>query len=238
MSAALYRWPTAAKFGRVVPKTKFYERSIISATVREKFVSEVQRITWAYKLADETIHLRGDESVPEIQIFTIEVKDEDVSEDVLTVIDRAVPFPIIFEISRAAGITRMVASHKQLDGATPRLSAYFSTEWHAPDAPRAPLPPALDLAGLYSGLLTPILPIVMRPGEALLAAIGRTDQARKLERDVSALEKKLRNEPQFNRKVELRRQLELERPSSPYLLTLQLQRPRIPPRGQTNDALA
>jgi hypothetical protein len=33
------------------------------------------------------------------------------------------------------------------------------------------------------------------------------EQSRKLERDVAALEKRLRNEPQFNRKVELQRQL-------------------------------
>lgn len=207
MSAPLYRWPAAAEFGRVVPKTKFYEHAIISAAARDKFVSEVQRISWAYKLADGTVHLRGDDTVPEIQVFTIAAKDNDVSDDVLTAIDRAIPFPIIFEISRAAGSTRMVASYKQLDGPTPRLSAYFTTEWHASDAPRAPLPPALDLPGLYSGLLTPILPLVTRPGEGLPAAIGRIDQTRKLERDVAALEKKLRNEPQFNRKVELRRQL-------------------------------
>lgn len=207
MSSPLYRWPAAAKFGRVVPKTKFYERATIVATLREKFVSEVQRITWAYKLADETIHLRGDDSVPEIQVFFVEVKGDDISSDVLAAIDRVVPFPIIFEISRASGSTRMVASHKLLDGATPRLSAYFTTGWHASDAPRAPLPPALDLPGLYGGLLTPILPIASRPGEELSVATGRMDRAAKLQREIAALEKKLRNEPQFNRKVELKRQL-------------------------------
>lgn len=207
MSAPLYLWPAAAKFGRVVPKTKFYEHATISDIVRGKFVSEVQRITWAYKLADETIHLRGDDSVPEIQVFTIEVKDDDVSSDVITAIDRAVPFPIIFEIRRATGSTRMVASHKQLDGPTLRLSAYFTTGWHAAGAPRAPLPPALDLPKLYAGLLTPILPIATRPGEDVSAATGRMDRAQKIERDVAALEKKLRTEPQFNRKVELRRRL-------------------------------
>lgn len=204
---SLYRWPIAAEFGRVVPKTKFYERSTIPAAVREKFVSEVHRITWSYKLADETIHLRGDESVPEIQVFTIEVKDDDVSGDVLSAIDRAVPFPIIFEISRATGATRMVASHKQFAGTTPLLSAYFTSGWQATGAQRIPLPPAIDLPGLYAGLLTPILPLATRPGEDLSAATGRIDQAKKLERDIMALEKKLRNEPQFNRQVELRRRL-------------------------------
>lgn len=207
MSAPLYRWPAAARFGRVIPKSKFYEKASLSAILRDKFVSEVYRITWAFKLADETIHLRGDATVPEIQVFTIEVKDDDVSDDVLIEVDRAIPFPIIFEVSRATGSTRMVASHKQLGGSVPLLSPYFTTGWHSAGVPRAPLPPALDLSGLYAGLLTPILSVVPRPGEDVATATGRMMQAKKLERDVAALEKKLRSEPQFNRKVELRRQL-------------------------------
>lgn len=208
--ASLYRWPTAAKFGHVVPKTKFYEHAKVSPTVREKFVADVRRITWAYKLADSTVHLRGDATVPEVQVFAIDAKDTDVSDDVLAAIDNAVPFPIIFEINRGTDgrvRTRMVAAHKQLGGAKPLLSAYFSTRWQTADAYRGPLPPALDLPSLYAGLLTPILPIAVRPGERLSQAIDRVDQARKLEREITALEKRLLAEPQLNRKVELRRQI-------------------------------
>ena len=58
----LYQWPSTARFGRVVPKNKFYKHGNVTAAVREKFVAEVQRITWAYKLADTTINLQGDPS--------------------------------------------------------------------------------------------------------------------------------------------------------------------------------
>jgi hypothetical protein len=210
MSAPLYRWPATAKFGRVVPKTKFYEHATISATVRNRFISEVQRITWAYKLAEETINLRGDDTVPEIQVFVIDAKDDDVSDDVLAAIDKAIPFPIIFEINSGAGDqarTRMVAAHKQLGDTSPQLSAYFATDLLPVDTPRAPLPPALDLPGLYAGLLKPILPVAARPGEPLSATTGRIDQVRRLEREIASLEKKLRSEPQLNRKIELRRRL-------------------------------
>ena len=44
------------------------------AAVREKFVAEVQRITWAYKLAENTINLPGTSAVPEIQVFQIDAK--------------------------------------------------------------------------------------------------------------------------------------------------------------------
>ena len=208
--ALLYRWPAAAKFGRVVPKTKFYERTTVSAKTRGKFVAEVQRITWAYKLADATIHLHGNAAVPEIQVFVIDAKDDDVSDDVFTAIDKAVQFPIIFELNRGSGAqarTRMVAAHKQLDGPKPRLSAYFSTVWQSADAPRVPLPLALDLPALYAGLLAPVLPIAARPGERLLETTARMEQARKVEREIAALERRLRTELQLNRKVELRREL-------------------------------
>lgn len=211
MSATvLYRWPAAAKFGRTVPKTKFYEHATVSVVLRDRFVAEVQRITWAYKLADATIHLRGDEAVPEIQVFVIDAKGDDVSDDVLGAIDKAVRFPIIFEINRGpedARATRVVAAHKNLGQQRQRVSTYFTTEWVDTDIPRAPLPPALDLSTLYAALLTPLLPVPARPGERLSDAVDRVERARKLESEVASLQKRLGNEPQFNRKVEIRRDL-------------------------------
>ena len=82
MTALLYRWPVAAKFGRTVPKAKFYEHGTVPGAVRDKFVTEVQRITWAYKLAQSTINLPGNADVPEIQIFQIDTKGDDVGESV------------------------------------------------------------------------------------------------------------------------------------------------------------
>lgn len=213
-SSVLYRWPSAAEFGRTVPKTKFYEHATVSSALRERFVADVQRVTWAYKLADSTVHLRGSTSVPEIQVFVIDAKGDDVSDGVLAAIDKAVRFPIIFEVNRGAEdamSTRMVAAHKQIGQQRQSVSEYFTTEWVVADAPRAPLPAALDLPTLYTALLTPILPVPARPGEPLTDAVDRMGRARKLEREVASLEKRLRNEPQFNRKVELRRELRSSR---------------------------
>lgn len=206
----LYLWPPAARFGRVVPKTKFYERGSISKSLRKKFVGDVQRITWAYKLADHTVHLRSSAAVPEIQVFAIDTKEGDVSDDVLAAIDRAIRFPIFFEINDTAGSQeriRMVAAHKQLEGQKIILSTYFSTDWLPSDTQRHPLPTALDLTSLYSGLMAPLLPIDSRPGETLKEATGRFALARNIEREIAALKRRIGVEPQFNRKVELRRKL-------------------------------
>lgn len=210
MMGLLYRWPRAAKFGRVVPKTKFYEHAAVPAAVREKFVAEVRRITWAYKLAETTINLPGTTAVPEIQVFQIDAKGDDVSAPVLTVIDKAVKTPIIFEITRGDGPerrTRMAATHKLLSSGPPKLGTYYTTEWHPDDADRRPLPTAINLATLYTALLEPLTPLAARPGEEISKVAARLESVRKLEREVATLERKIRTEPQLNRKVELRRAL-------------------------------
>lgn len=202
----LFRWPPAAAFGRTVPKTKFYEHGNVRTALREKFVDDIQRITWAYKLAEDTIRLRGTAAVPEIQVFTVKAKGADVSDDVLTAIDKSVHFPIIFEVATGESV-RTVAARKSLSGKTPTISAYFTTAWLPADAVRRPLPTALDLAGLFEAILTALLPVDTRAGETVSEATDRLDRARKLQREIAALEKKLRTEPQLNRKIELRRQM-------------------------------
>ncbi|TFC44886.1 DUF4391 domain-containing protein [Cryobacterium shii] len=219
MTGTLYRWPASAAFGRMVPKTKFYEHGNVRTALREKFVDEIQRITWAYKLADSTVRLKGTTRVPEIQVFTVESKEEDVSEDVLTAIDKSVHFPILFEVVRGSDARlRMVAAHKTLGSTTPKLGSYFATEWLPADAPRAPLPTALDLPNLYEALLASLLPVATRHGESVSHATDRMERARKLEREIAALERKLRTEPQLNRKIELRRELQDRQASLASLL--------------------
>lgn len=206
MSDALYRWPSSAAVGRAVPKTKFYEHGNVRAALRKKFVDDVQKITWAYKLADATIRLKGSPAVPEVQVFTVETKGENVDDDVLAAIDKSVPFPIIFEVTNGDAV-RTVAAPKTLGGTAPKVGTYFSTGWLAADVGRTMLPTAIDLPALYEGLLASLLPVSVRRGESVSEAAARMDAAKKLERQIVALERRLRTEPQLNRKVELRREL-------------------------------
>ena len=202
----LFRWPASAAFGRTVPKARFYEHGNVRTALRDKFVDDIQRIIWAYKLADATIRLRGTSAVPEIQVFTIETKEHDVTEDVLTAIDRSVHFPIVFEVASTERV-RTVAAQKTLGSRTPKLGPYFTTEWLPRDAPRQPLPTALDIPSLYEALLASLLPMDKRAGETVSEAIDRMEHGRKLQREIAGLEKKQRTEPQLNRQIELRRQL-------------------------------
>lgn len=206
MTDLLYRWPEPARFGRPIAKNKLYDQGTVSSAVRERFVGEVEKITWAYKLAEETINLPSSASVPEIQVLFIEARGEDVNSAVLTAIDKAIKQPIIFEVSGPKG-TRMASTPKQVGTGVPRLGAYYSTGWMAGDTVRTPLPTVINLPSLYAALLESLTSVSARPGEDVSDVAARLDAVRRLEREVASLERKLRTEPQLNRKVALRREL-------------------------------
>lgn len=207
--AELIQWPETAKVDRVIPKDRLYAESSASTALKQRFVDEVQRVRWAYKLGEESLRLAPGASVTEIQIFVVDLKGSTLDNSVLASIDRAIPSQIIFELRREDGLwteQATAAAYKRAGGKT-KGTDYFRTGWISADLPRVPLPPALDMDSLYSQLLGRLLPHPIRPAEDLSDALDRMGRARGLTREVAALEKKLRTEPQLNRKIEIRKQI-------------------------------
>ena len=205
----LIQWPEAAKVDRVIPKERLYAEASAGTALKQRFVDEVQRVRWAYKLGEESLRLAPGETVTEIQVFVLDLKGSSLDNSVLASIDKAIPSQIIFELRREDGLwieQAMTAAYKRAGGKT-KGTDYFRTGWIGSDQPRIPLPAALDMDGLYSQLLGRLLPHPIRPAEELSDALDRMGRARKLIREVAALEKKLRTEPQLNRKIEIRRQI-------------------------------
>ncbi len=200
--STLFAYPDSAKFGRVLPKNKIYEHGNPSAAVRQLFVRQVGEIAWQYKLAPETINLKASKAVPEIQIFSIALKGDELKPEVLRCIDLAIPFPIIFEL-RFDGKVKPVAAFKrpsEADASKWVVSEYFEGCWTAADTERKPLPVVLDLETLYNHLLAPLMPYPVRPGEDLQTQVERMERIRLMRRELERCEARLRKEKQFNRR--------------------------------------
>lgn len=209
IAPALFSFPAQARVARVVPKSKIYEHGPVTSAVRDKFVGQVEQITWVYKLAPETINLPARGSVAEIQVFDITQKTADLDEDVLRAIDRAIPLQIIFQLHHEQR-TRMVAAFKrpsEADAGKWMIDGYLEGNWLPAESPRQPLPVALDLQGLYEQLLRSLLPRPARPGESLPEQLQRLNRLRSLHSEHAKLDTRLYKEKQFNRKVALNAQL-------------------------------
>lgn len=214
-NAAFINYPKQAAFGRTLPKNKIYEHSGANTRLKDLFVELVEQIVWQYKLAPETINLPAKPGVPELQIFSIQLKTSELNMDVLRCIDGAVQFPIIFELS-FDGRTQVIAAYKrpnESDASRWVLSDYFATDWFPSDIERAAMPLALDLGGLYEQVLHRLIPTPARPQESLADLVARVELVAAKQREVEKVASKLAKEKQFNRKIEINahlRQLKIE----------------------------
>ena len=206
---AQFAWPAQAAVNRPVPKTKIYAHAKPTAALRALFVEQVENITWAYKLAPETINLPAKPDVPEIEVFEIALKLPDVSHSVLRCIDKAIPFPILFVLRFEDRIQAIAAYKRPSDAASGQwvLGDYHAAPWQKDDAPRAALPVALDLQGLYEQLVRHHLTIAARPGESLRDQLDRLAHLSAKQTAAAKLEARLAQEKQFNRKIEINAQL-------------------------------
>lgn len=209
MTQKLFAYPKQAEFNRVLPKSKIFEHGKPSRAVRDCFATQIKQIVWQYKLAPETINLPSSPSVPEIDIFLMELKTEEVKEDLLRFIDMVIPRPIFYNLS-FEGRIKTVAAYKRLSDADSSkwvVDAYFESPWFPGDGERSPLPVALDMAGLYEQMLRRLIPFPARTGETLKDHVERLSQLRGKQKECSTLEARLQKEKQFNRKVEMNAKL-------------------------------
>lgn len=205
----MFAYPKQAEFNRSVPKTKIYAHARPTKRIKELFVAQVGEILWKYKLAPETIHLPPRKGINEIQVFEIALRTPQLDPAVLQAIDRAIPFPLVFQLADEEQV-RFAASYKrpsEADASKWVIEASFQTEAQPVAAERPPLPVALDLAGLYEQIVRRHIPLAPRPGETLGEQVARYNALTAKQKTQRQLEARLAQEKQFNRKVELNAQL-------------------------------
>ena len=212
----LYKFPQQAKVDRLIPKNKFYEQGKANTKIEQLFVDQVENIRWAYKLASSTIHLQDQEDLKEIQIFRVKSRVKDLDVSILSFIDKLILTPIIFEVVYQDKV-KVVASYKrlsQVDKTKAVIGQYYASEW-LEDHDRIDLPIYLKLADLYEHFIAQILPIASNKdlenddeSVSIELQLQKAQQLQSLQKQLDKLKSKLRNEKQFNRRVELNKQLQ------------------------------
>lgn len=218
MTAVFFDYPKAAALGRVVPKTRIYEHAGANTALKDLFVTQVDQIIWKFKLAPETTNLAATRAVSEIQVFGVSLRTNKLDDEVLRAIDRAIPFPLIFELTWS-GKRKAVAAFKrpsEADAAKWVVSEYFATDWMLNDARRQPLPIALNLGGLYEAILMTMMPTFQAAGEDIQTRVKRMEAIRAKTREAERIKAHLSREKQFNKRVAINAELravkqELER---------------------------
>jgi hypothetical protein len=210
----------------VIPKNKIYEHAGANSALKDLFVREVDQIVWSHKLAPETVNLAATKSVAEIQVFRITARTASLDHNVLRAIDKAIPFPLIFEMVHG-GRVRLAAAYKrpsEADRTRWVVGDYFLGDWLPEDTRRTPLPVALNMGALYERLLEPLVtgqtnrlvPDIAETAnseaqiEKLLSLEERIALAEAIKaqlREVERIKSRLAREKQFNKRVAINAEL-------------------------------
>ena len=201
----MFAYPKQAEFNRLVPKTKIYAHARASKRVKELFAKQVDEILWKYKLSPETINLPARSGINEIQVFDVTLKTPELDPDVLQSIDKAIPFPLVFQLTYDGQVSFAVSYKRpsEADASKWVIEATFQTGPQPAAAERPPLPVVLDLAGLYDHIVRCHIPLPPRPGEGIAEHVARFNAIEAKKKTRQQLEARLGQEKQFNRKVEL-----------------------------------
>jgi hypothetical protein len=217
-----FDYPKQAKFGRKIPKSTIYENASVNAKLKEKFVNQIDKIIWQYKLAPNTLNLQATENVPEIQVFDVHLKTKEIDHALFEVIDKAINFPIIFQIYQESSV-KVKAAYKRPSNADQNkwvTETYFESEWLDQATQKQPLPIALDLGKLYEQLLKSLIPAEVKNHEnssTLDQQVSRVNEINALQKEIDQLTTKCNREKQFNRRVAINNQHKVKQKALDHL---------------------
>ena len=211
----LFDYPTKARFGRKIPKSKLYENASANTKLKDKFVNQIEKIVWQYKLAPNTLNLDATNKVPEIQVFDIFLKTKEVDQVLLEVIDKAIPLPIIFQIHKGNKVKIKAAYKRPSESANNKwvIESYFESEWLDKYSTKQPMPQALDLGKLYEQILKSLMPVEVtnsKTTQTIDEQVGIINQINSLQKELDKLNSKYKKEKQCNRQFEINKEIKLK----------------------------
>lgn len=197
----IFKLPKSTEFGRIIPKNAF---DSYTNSKQRKLISEgVSRIIWTHKLSPATTNLVS-KRVKEIQLFLIELKGRNSLKKILEIIEKAIPYHIIFILQFENEIKLLTsAKHEHANKLNESvLDCLFETEWVDKNGNQTKINLSESLDLTFINFCSQILGRVSVI-EDYEGFISREVEIRDLESRIRVIENQIKREKQFNKKVSL-----------------------------------
>lgn len=190
----MFELPKSCYVNKFIPKKVFYEKVGVSSNVKEEFINLVDRITWLYKLSEDTLGLTKTDEIEEIQIFQIDVKEKRIPLSVIKTITKGVQYKILFVIKYQDDYCYSI-----------KVEDIYNSEWN--DNIEFNFN-GINLKSVYENIVKKI--IKEDDNEKSFSKIIEDNTYKaELEKKINKLQQKIKSEKQFNKKVEYNKQLNL-----------------------------
>ena len=209
-------FPVSTEFNKRIPKQKFYENLDVSPTLRRVFVDQIRIVYWRNKLAAYTLNIAAGEAVTEIEVFEVRLNEPLLDEAVLKQIDKEIPYHLLF-ILTCDGKAQAWIGYKEAAASGSnafKVNRYYHTDWMPEDELQLHID-GLNMDAVYESFVRQIArdKLLSESGESLKESVERDEKKKQLEKQIAALESKMRREKQLNRQMEMNAELKRLRKS-------------------------
>jgi hypothetical protein len=188
-----FNLPKRAYVNKFIPKNKFFSKTVVNSKLKQEFVDSIARITWTYKIAESTVNINKTDNIEEIEIFEIELKEKQIPKNILKIIDKTIPYPILYIFRYmehfAYGITLKEDS----------MQRYYFSDW---DEEKIFNFSGTTIERVYQNIVTSFIDIGQK-SEDFVTIVKQDKEKERLEREIQTLKSKIKKEVHFNKKVEL-----------------------------------
>lgn len=205
--------PKTTEFNKRIPKQKFYENISVTPALRRIFIDQIKVIYWRNKIAPSTMNLEAGQNVTEIEVFEVKLNSVPLDVSVLRQMDKEIPYHIVFLLEHE-GKYQVWTAYKEKAGSGSnafKVETYFHTDWLTEDELVLKLD-GLNMDAVYENYVRQIAGGALRVAtdgetESLKESIERDKRQQALQKQIDALQKKIRREKQLNRQMELNAEL-------------------------------
>lgn len=187
-------FPDRCKVNKFIPKKTFYEKIGVSSAIKDEFINDIEKITWLYKLSEDTLGITKTEQTEEIQVFEVILKNKKLPKNIIKIISKSIPYKILFILKFEDEFCYSI-----------KVEDVYFTEW---DEEIKINLSGLTLDTIYENIVKSIIKEQDNDKDfdyIIESKCKRDDLLKKIEQ----LKYKINNEKQFNRKVELNEKLNL-----------------------------
>lgn len=178
---------------KFIPKKIFYEKVSLSTNLKQEFVDKLDKIYWKYKISEDTLNISKTENVEEIEIFELTLKEKVNCQNIIKVITKNIPYIILFEICYNDEVQYAIKYNDDI---------YF-TNWNEKINFNFN---GIDLNVVYENIIRSVTNI-SEQNNNINVELEKSKKLKEIQRKIQRLEGKIKTEKQFNKKVELNKNI-------------------------------
>lgn len=198
------KFPRTTIVGKSVPKNAFYKHLEVNAKMKQHFVDDVVSIHWLYKLAPSTINVEDGKLVHEVVVFSAALKSKDCPDDVFLFIDQNMPRHVVFILEYESRYKVLLNYKEWKDGQNGqfRIIKTFVTDWLIDNQLLLTLE-GQNMDAIYEAMAGQVSGFGTKKAEDTKRIVELEGLIDKAKREVETIQKRIRNERQLNRQMEL-----------------------------------